>query len=558
VVPARLRQGPQPDVSPLDGRARHLLRFLGLLERGPDGRLAEAVGRIGHGELALLDRPVPAGVLAGEVPEAADGALAAQVDDEVVRRFLGRALKRRVPPRARVAVEGADGPFAVGGRLAARADEFVLALGDEAGGRKRFDGPKGAGFSGGLLAEAELGLAVALVQRGVAEGALAALFVGGLGEGDHLGQDIGFLAGQVFRFRDIGGQVVEFPPGLAGGALLALSGPAGRGTDGLPLAHADGGPAADFPVEVLVLGLFAAGGVRAQEFGHDGDAVDVVGRLAAGQFGQRRQDVWEVPEEVARAAGFDVPGPGHDHRDPQAALVQGALLASERHARFRVDVGPVETAGMVLVAEVVHAAVVAAEEDNRVALQAQFLQQGTHLADVPVHHVDHGGVASGRLGPGLVLVKGPRRVVVGDVVDAVRRRDGQVAEERAVLIRPDEFQGLVHDDVVGVGPALAAALVARERDFFAVADDVRGIVRVGVDLVVVAQEDVEAVLLGDAGRPPAAAAPLAEAARGVARALQDGGDGLLLGPERRAAVVLADVFAGHQAAPRGGAHAGAG
>ena len=58
---------------------------------------------------------------------------------------------------------------------------------------------------------------------------------------------------------------------------------------------------------------------------------------------------------------------------------------------------------------------------------------------------------------------------------------------------------LVHDCVVRVRFATATANVAVEFDLFAIAYQVGRIERVGVDLVVVAKENIKAVFLWNAG-----------------------------------------------------------
>ena len=191
------------------------------------------------------------------------------------------------------------------------------------------------------------------------------------------------------------------------------------------------------------------------------------------------------------------------------------------------------------------------------------------MAEVVVHHGDHGGVVLHVLGnlvvldPLFSLVAAPGGVVLGDVVHAVRRSDGEVAEEWLVLVFADELEGFLHDGVLGVGFAGAPAEVALQWDLLAVAYEVGGVEGVGVYLVVVAEENVEAVFLGHPGGVASAAAPFAEAAGGVADLLEDGGDGGFTRSQRGAAVVgpdggVAGMLARHQVAAERGAHGGAG
>ena len=188
--------------------------------------------------------------------------------------------------------------------------------------------------------------------------------------------------------------------------------------------------------------------------------------------------------------------------------------------------------------------------------------------EVVVHHGDHGGVVLHVLGnlvvldPLFSLVASPGGVVLGDVEHAVRRGDGEVAKEWLVLVFADELEGFLHDGVLGVGFAGASADVALQWDLLAVAYEVGGVEGVGVHLVVVAEENVEAVLLGHPGGVASAAAPFAEAAGGVTDFLEDGGYGGFARPQGGAAVVgpdggVAGVLARHQVAAERGAHGGA-
>ena len=77
-----------------------------------------------------------------------------------------------------------------------------------------------------------------------------------------------------------------------------------------------------------------------------------------------------------------------------------------------------------------------------------------------------------------------------------------------------------------------------------------------MDLVVIAEEDIESVIFRNTGRSAAAAAPLAETAGGVACLLKHRGDGRLSGSQRGSATIGAyrgvpAMFAGHQHATSG-------
>ena len=88
---------------------------------------------------------------------------------------------------------------------------------------------------------------------------------------------------------------------------------------------------------------------------------------------------------------------------------------------------------------------------------------------------------------------------------AVRFRDGKHSFQVSPLgVGADEVQTRLHDRVVGVRLAGAAADVALQGDLLAVAHEIGRIEGVRVDLVVVAEEHVEAVMdvceLGEEGR----------------------------------------------------------
>ncbi len=81
----------------------------------------------------------------------------------------------------------------------------------------------------------------------------------------------------------------------------------------------------------------------------------------------------------------------------------------------------------------------------------------------------------------------------------------------------------------------------------------------GVDLIVVSKEQIEAVLFGNSRGIPSTASPLSEAPRGVASFLEEGGNGLFFGPKRGSSVVRPDrrmpgMLARHQVAAQGPAN----
>src|SRR3954463_395344 len=99
----------------------------------------------------------------------------------------------------------------------------------------------------------------------------------------------------------------------------------------------------------------------------------------------------------------------------------------------------------------------------------------------------------------------------------MRRRPWQISEEGPILVLADELLGLLHNPVVAERLAfLGVSRIAGQRHFLAVADEIPWKVGVGMDLVVIAEEQVEAVLLRDARRAAGAVPPFAETAGRIA------------------------------------------
>ena len=171
---------------------------------------------------------------------------------------------------------------------------------------------------------------------------------------------------------------------------------------------------------------------------------------------------------------------------------------------------------MIRVHEVRLPAVVAAHEHDGTLIDPQLLQQVENLADLPVDHLDHRRVDLRILRPPLVagipfevLVFLPGGFVLGNAPQSMRRRPRQVGEEGTVPVGADELQPLPVDEVVGEHfPALPIADVALQGNLFTVSQQVSRVVAMGVHLVVIAEEDVEPVLLRNPGGPGVAQPPL--------------------------------------------------
>ena len=119
----------------------------------------------------------------------------------------------------------------------------------------------------------------------------------------------------------------------------------------------------------------------------------------------------------------DLAGPVGDHRYPQTALVEGALLAAKLDRCTRVHVGSVEATGCFFAAEVILAAVVATEDDEGLLIEFEFLQQFDDLSDLTIDHADHGGVTARLTRPRLIFELLPGGILFGDIEQSMRRGD---------------------------------------------------------------------------------------------------------------------------------------
>ncbi len=251
-----------------------------------------------------------------------------------------------------------------------------------------------------------------------------------------------------------------------------------------------------------------------------------------------------------------LPGPAGDQRHPDAALVHIALVAAQR---------PVAVVEIGIRAALLVRPVVAGEQHQRLVVKAQPLQTGEQPADVAIHARNHGGMPLLRVGPVLVRVGTVGRhfhALLARLVVRVGDREGQVEEERLILVPLDELQGLRREQIVRVLDALrrdAAGRVDRldlvgQQYLLLVAPEVVGIVVVGVGLIQVAEPVIEALLVRNARRLRLAEAPLADDAGRVAGPLEQLGHGDIRRPQRNPVVAanpgMSRVQPGHQAAPR--------
>ena len=122
------------------------------------------------------------------------------------------------------------------------------------------------------------------------KGALLHGLVRLLRQRDKFGENLRLLRGEILRFAGIRGQVIE-SPGVGPGRFHSA-----------PVTLPDRRPAADFPVEILVLLLLVAGGLFADQLRYQTDSVDIGWSLRAGDLGDGGQHVGEVTEVIGDAA----------------------------------------------------------------------------------------------------------------------------------------------------------------------------------------------------------------------------------------------------------------
>ena len=158
---------------------------------------------------------------------------------------------------------------------------------------------------------------------------------------------------------------------------------------------------------------------------------------------------------VAHRPCFDLARPADDKRDTQAPLIEQALPTFENLTGSRIHVRTEEAMGIRFIFEVRIAAVIPADDNDRVIVDIQFFKQIHNLTNLPVDHMNHCRIALRLIGPDAVtrvplfhFVFLPRRIVLRKAPRAVRRRPGTIAEEGFVFVVTNEFYGFFEDHAV--------------------------------------------------------------------------------------------------------------
>ena len=306
--------------------------------------------------------------------------------------------------------------------------------------------------------------------------------------------------------------------------------------------------------------------------------------------GESGEPIGEVARHVIDAGCGDFARQPGEGGDADAAFLERALEAAED--AVGAEEGGIDAADAeARVLAHVGGTVVRGENDQGFLQHAGIAEGLDDRADVAVQIADHGGVARAGAGVGKVaglaavggIVPIPRVFVDplgGRMHGHVGLDEGQVEEEGALVVFFDEGEGFaqhVIGRVLFADPFLHADFAFRlaavagdgfgvEGDFPVVAPEVGRVERVGQGLAVVAEEEVEALAVGIAGRADRSEAPFAEGGGGEAGLLEHGGEGGDPGGERVLALAefgemavcldvsadfgVAEVAAGHEDAAR--------
>lgn len=345
--------------------------------------------------------------------------------------------------------------------------------------------------------------------------------MGLLEEGAGLGDEVGVFGGEVVFFGEVVGEVEEKDGAVGIIADVSLN--------GFEVAETDSAFSAslvEFPIEIFV-GFLCAG--FAQEGGDEADAVDIGGCVDAGEVAGGGEEVPEGGDEIGGSAGCDAARPTGDGGDADAAVGEASFPAGER----AVGVEPIE-----LFAAFEVGAIVAGEEEEGVAVDAEGTELVADPADFPVHAGNHGG--EGGLGfvdgTVVVLLAGfffelalvEFHPFLGGVETGVGDLEREVEEEGGVLVLFEVIEGVAEEKVVAVGIAFVETVVGIG-DLVAVAVELFGEVVVSVGVAEVAEEIVEALLIGLVRGAPAAGAGFADHGGVVTGFLEQGGDGDVVG-----------------------------
>ena len=174
-------------------------------------------------------------------------------------------------------------------------------------------------------------------------------------------------------------------------------------------------------------------------------------------------------------------------------------------------------------------AVVGAEEDDRLPVDVELLQESEDSADVRVEPGDHSSILLCVVGPVSIGV----RLVVRHFVLAVWHGVGHVEEEGPPVIVADELESEPGEVVVDPLPLIPAHVTPDDLKLFVV-PYVFGEIGVGVSLVQEAEPLVEPLSVRYSGCAGLAESPLAGDAGRVSGSLEHFGHGYIFFQQRHA------------------------
>ena len=239
------------------------------------------------------------------------------------------------------------------------------------------------------------------------------------------------------------------------------------------------------------------------EHRHNGQAVGLRFHFNPRQLRRSGQEIPEGPGLFTHAPGRHFTGPARDTGLAQSAFIEAALKVAQLAAHGLIK----ELADFRVGRK--GRAIVTGENDERVVIHFEFLQQIHEATDLAVEARDHGSIGLLQLRPRLVLVEAK----IVDLKTAMRQGDRVKKEEGAPCMLPHPVARVPADQVHGIGFAV-------QLDMLVVIPEIRREVAVCVTLAVVTIEVVEAELQRTARRIEHAHAPLAGAGRGITGSLE--------------------------------------
>ena len=113
----------------------------------------------------------------------------------------------------------------------------------------------------------------------------------------------------------------------------------------------------------------------AQQFGQNGNPVQIFGGLSPREFGECRINIHLTENQITDLVGLDLARPTHQIGNPQTTLIQVAFPTPEFNTRAGIQIGAKVASGMLVIPKPILPSVVAGEEYDGVVFQFQVAQQ---------------------------------------------------------------------------------------------------------------------------------------------------------------------------------------